>query len=342
MLILLLAAAAASTPAPGPVKTFGDWEVGCDNAGLCTAVSLTPQSPAPGAPYVPVVVSVGPGPNPTMSVQYAVRSLPVGAVTVLIQGEPVIQPTVSSGSLYVNDASATSVLVPMTLAQTPVVLKNAGGAVIGQVSVTGVSAMLRYIDSAQNRAGTTSAFVATGPATMAPIAPVVIPNITQSPLNPIGMGSPAASVVAGLRASGCGDPVPAGTPAATSYALDGSYSLMLVPCGIEPLVPPITGSNMKFLAFVDNGSGPQPANFDVQPGWAYNPAFTFLENASYDSSTGVLSDNAHAAAGDKCGVDHKYVWDGHMFRLFQMDQLNDCQGAAQRIPVWTASINSGQ
>lgn len=333
------AAAAPMTPtsAPGAVKSFGDWEVACDNGNVCTAVSLTPQG-ATGT-YVPMVVQIGPGPQPDMAITFTVAAIPKQQVTVFIQDEPVVVAKPSSGSLTIVDSFVPSTLMPMALAQGPIVLKTAN-ATIGMVSVTGVSAMLRYIDATQGRAGNQSAFVATGsaPASATPNAPAA-PTIRQSPIAPgRAVAAPSASAVAALRAQLCGNPVPAGTPGATAYPLDAKSTLLLVPCGSGNNSPGVTGTNMDTLAFVDQGSGPQPANFDVQPGWAYNPAFTMMENAAFDPTTGGLSDNAKRSDTDLCGVDHNYVWDGGSFRLVTMNDLDECRGGGSRMRIWQANV----
>ena len=46
MLLALLVAPSAVQPAPP--RLFRDWTVGCDNGGICQAVSLAPASAEPG------------------------------------------------------------------------------------------------------------------------------------------------------------------------------------------------------------------------------------------------------------------------------------------------------
>ena len=43
MLILAMLALAQAAPQQGPMKTFGDWVVACDNVKRCEMTSLQPE-----------------------------------------------------------------------------------------------------------------------------------------------------------------------------------------------------------------------------------------------------------------------------------------------------------
>ena len=172
------------TPKPGVLKTFGDWQVGCDNGLVCTMASLLPDDGAGAGATLNLTRDPGP--------QGRYHAILGEGVTDASGRKPAVRFTVDGRDLG-RDANALAAAMANGR-----VLKVPGGT----ISLKGASAALRYIDAMQGRAGTVTATVATGakPAASVPPAPA-LPIVAAQRLTPYTAKLPP-SVVATMKRIG--------------------------------------------------------------------------------------------------------------------------------------------
>ena len=81
---LLALLALAADPVPGPIKSFGDWVVACDNVHACEMTSLLPgENPFPGEneSFDAVALSIARAPGPAGGFDVELQFLEPGAYT---------------------------------------------------------------------------------------------------------------------------------------------------------------------------------------------------------------------------------------------------------------------
>jgi hypothetical protein len=322
-LALLLAAVG---PAPGPLKTFRDWTVGCDNGGACQAVALAPEDAEED--YVPLVVTRDAGPDAAPGISFSVTDDRAGSVTV--------------------DGRRIAVAADGTVADAdvPVLLKAMRGATAlafddghgkpAKVSLAGASAALLYIDDHQGRVGTVTALVRVGgkPASSVPKAPV-LPVVTQPPAS----SAPAIVLAAGVAKTFAGDlgcDADLKDYAPEAHRLDARTTLVLVP-------HPCENGAYNYMAsavLVRPGAKPVLARFDASPGM--DQGDELLVNAGYDDKTRRLSTFAKGRGLGDCGVTEAFAWDGTQFRLVDQTAMGECRGSMDYIQTWRAEVRTGR
>lgn len=326
--MLMLALLALAEPTIGTSKTFGDWEVACDNIRACEMTSLMREEdewPEEG----PRTASIARAPGPQGGFVVVVDSGKAsGPATLEIDGTAVARGTPTNGALRFGGADAARI-VAAAAEGSKLTLSQSGAAITG-VWLAGTSAALRFIDAEQGRAGTVTAAVAKGsnPAASVPAARAA-PRVAalRAP------GGSAAEVSATLRAqmekvSGCDEL--AGQPGEgeiETIALGGGATLALLPCGSGAY-------NISSVPFVIRGGKAEPAEIDYA-GDASNDA-AMLTNAWWEAETSVLATHAKGRGIGDCGEDARYVWDGKGFRLIEMRVMSTCRGSVNWLRVWKA------
>lgn len=326
MLILATLALAQAAPQLGPMKTFGDWVVACDNGKRCEMTSLMPEGGDWSDDGWQLAVTRAAGPAGGWSVELIGHDDPPAGVTLKIDGAP---GPAWRGHAF-NGADAASLVAAMANGKA-VTLHNAAGKSVGRISLTGSSASLRFIDAEQGRAGTVSAAVARGtkPASAVPAAPAlpVIASVRVA-------GAPAAVSPALLEQlwtqSGCaenyeGEP----RPGVERHALGGGATLVLVPCGAGAY-------NFSTVPYVVRGGTAALAGFDAAPGWGGEDGPPMLVNAGFDAKTGELGSYAKGRGIGDCGSAETWVWDGTRFRLTEARAMGECRGSTNWLAVWRA------
>ncbi|MGN6278257.1 MAG: DUF1176 domain-containing protein [Sphingomonas sp.] len=320
-----------ATPQPGALKTFGDWEVGCDNINHCTMASLGPE----GVDFPPINLTV------------ERRSGPVGELTVTLFPNDGLAPKAPPTSVMIDGhviggtfpkgdtpsisgAAAQAIVAAMANGH-GLEIRSASGDGISGLSLKGASAALRYIDAQQGRAGTQTAIVAKGdkPASAVPAGPV-IPQIGA--VVPVGQAfKPSAAMIADMKKqAGCDDTAFGDVE---SHALGGEASVVLVPCGSGAY-------NMMSALFVAKDGKVAPARLDAPTGIGPDdeqPAVPQVVNADFDK--GVLGTYAKGRGLGDCGVTQDFVWDGTMFRLSEQAEMGECRGDPDYITTWTAKVS---
>jgi hypothetical protein len=331
MTLLLLVAAAASSPAPGPLKTFQDWTVGCDNARACHATSLMPED---GDWDEPLTLSVkreaGPDAKPVVT-----ASASAGTVAALVaDGKklPFRLREEDEGGV-IGGADALAAIASLRTASR-VAFHDGAGKSLGTVSLRGLTAALLYIDDAQKRVGTVTALTRAGDAPASTIPPPPALPVVRVAVVP---GSTAIEVpktrIDRLRKeSGCEIERPSELDSADVYPLDANRSLLLLSCGAGAYnlssVPFIVTRQGKTLAIA-------PAQFDFRPAWSES-GMPMLVNGDWVPNEGLLVSFAKGRGIGDCGSGSDYAWDGQRFRLVERIQMEECRGSLDFITTWRA------
>lgn len=337
MLFLALAAAAAvpqPAPQPGPLKTYGDWTVGCDNGRACQAVALVPGA-SDRAAYLLLVIERDGAPAAAPSLRVPLDAVPRGAtVTLRIDGAAVAQlvsPGGDGGLVLPFDRKLYAALGQGKR----VTLDNAAGKTLRSASLTGAAAALLYIDDQQHRLGTRDALIRTGPGPSNSTAgPPPLPVIVQPPAGtkaPRTLSVKDATRLIGPDNARCDNA--SGPVQPEAVRLDAVHSLVLVshPCG--------NGAYNAFTsAFVlGEKSSPTPAQFDAPIGMAQGLG-NILTNARWDPSTRRLTERVKGRGLGDCGSASDFAWDGTRFRLARQTAMGECRGSIDYITTWRARM----
>jgi hypothetical protein len=326
MIALFALAAATASPQPGELKTFRDWIVGCDNGRACQAVALVPES-EDGENYLLLLIERGPEPQAKAKLSWGAPDGPPRRSTIAIDGRPVAQ---AGGTVVEMSPSLAAALAAGGSAE----VSTAPGGKLGNASLGGLAAALRYMDEKQKRVGTVTALVAKGPATAVP-PPPPLPVVTIPPLpsTPAAKFRPA-DIKKYNGDDGCG--VNADDFKPETYRLDAVHTLVMVPsvCG--------NGAYNYFttaLIVPNKGAPVTPAKFDAASGMG-EPGNTdpSLVNAAYDAKTRRLSSYVKGRGLGDCGVSQQFVWDGSQFRLVDQTEMGECRGSVDYIRTWRATV----
>ncbi|MBC9034238.1 DUF1176 domain-containing protein [Sphingomonas sp. JC676] len=331
---MLLLALLAADPVTGPIKTFGDWAVACDNVHQCEMTSLLPGDgmSVEGSGYDEISLSIarGPGPAGAFTVEVSINTQTKGAAALRIDGQTVANGVPANDTLRFVGADADRIVGAIGKGK-EVALTGPGRNRIGRVSLAGSSAALRFIDAEQGRVGTVSAAIAKGskPATA---VPMVLPAPVVRFFKPSGTAvrvTPALKT-AMVTASDCGEEYEREVPKVEAYALGGGKTLALLPCGAGAY-------NYMSVPFVLAAGRPVFATFDSQPGMSEAGAkMPMLVNASWDPKTARLSSYSKGRGLGDCGSAEVYVWDGARFRLVEQRVMGECRGSVNWLTVWKA------
>ncbi|WP_186456825.1 DUF1176 domain-containing protein [Sphingomonas suaedae] len=328
MLIPTLLALMQTAPQQGPVKTFGDWAVACDNVKRCEMTALQPEDGdwSDDGWQMSVVREAGPGGTWTVELD---GDGPASGVRLQVEGVPAAGAAAVWRGTRFTGGEALAIVGAMANGKTAVV-RDGAGKQLGRVSLAGSSASLRFIDAEQGRAGTVTAAVATGakPASAVPAAPPlpVVPAVRAA-------GAPTTLSAAQLdqlwSQSDCAENYEDGSrPDIERHALGGGATLVLIPCGAGAY-------NFSSVPYVVTGGKVQVATFDSPPGWT-DDGPPMLVNAGFDAKSGELASYAKGRGIGDCGSAERYVWDGTRFRLIEARAMGECRGSINWLRIWQA------
>lgn len=317
-------------PAPGELKTFKDWTVGCDNVGACKATALAPEDgDMPG-----VLASISREPGANGQVTFAALSsemIPL-PLRVAIDGK-----AVGEGGRTDDDATriegdlARRIVAAAANGST---LSIADGQKLGSsdISLAGLSAALRYMDAQQGLAGSTAAFVAKGPAAPTPPARTMPIVVATTPGGEAQQPTPAQLAQMNKTAQ-C--EMPDGADASPEVAaLGGRQTLVILPCSAGAY-------NVIGALFVIGPEGVRPAEVDAPSGFdetgadSQTPVVSVVNGGFED---GLLTSFAKGRGLGDCGVGQKFAWDGRRFRLVQQEAMGECRGSTDYITTWRAKV----
>ena len=141
MLILAALALAQVAPQQGPMKTFGDWVVACDNVKRCEMTSLQPEGGDWSDAAWQMAVARDAGPTGGWTVEVMGDDAPA-RLTVHVEGAPVARAAaVWRGDKFSGGEALT--LVEALANGKAVVVRDGSGKSLGRISLTGSSASLR-------------------------------------------------------------------------------------------------------------------------------------------------------------------------------------------------------
>ncbi len=326
MSIVLALAAAAASPQPGELKTFRDWIVGCDNGRTCQAVALVPES-EDGDQYLMLVLRRGPEAQAKAELRWTAPDGPPRRATLTIDGKAAAQ---STGTVIFIDPALAAALAAGATAE----VTTTPGGKVGDASLGGLAAAMRYIDDKQKRVGTMTALVAKGvgkTVVLPPALPVV--KLAPADARPPRMLSVArVTQLIGPDVAKCDYTSAKVEPEA--FRLDAQTSLVTVvhPCGNGAY-------NYYSSAFlIDEAGKVRPATFDTDKPNPKDGENLGLVNAGYDPKTRRLSSFMKGRGLGDCGSGQDYVWDGTRFRLVEQTDMGECRGSMDYIRTWRAVV----
>lgn len=325
MLILAMLALAQASPQQGPMKTFGDWVVACDNVKRCEMTSLQPEGGDWSDDGWQMAVTRDAGPNGGWSVELMGDDAPKG-VALAVDGQSGAQTW--RGDRFSGTDAAT--LVAAMANGKSVVVRDGTGKSVGRISLAGSSASLRFIDAEQGRAGTASAVVAKGakPASTVPAAAALPVIASVRPAGTPVVLSPALLDQIWTQSDCAENYEGESRPDVERHALGDGATLVLVPCGAGAY-------NFSTVPYVVKAGKAQVAAFDSSPGWTGDGP-PMLVNAGFDAKTGELGSYAKGRGIGDCGSAETYVWDGTRFRLTEARAMGECRGSSNWLAVWQA------
>ena len=337
-LILLASPAMAASPVLGGQKYFKDWAVGCDNGSACRAVALMRRDD--GDNWLAVTVARGMTMETPLSIAVSPRNNDKGPFQLRVDRRAILSGDLRDefDAAEIKGRDADKLIRAMLRGQELRFHNNANDE-MASASLSGLSAALRYMDAQQGRTGSKDALVAKGrklyrPAVFSTSSVTVqrigtavnLPDITES--------------VALAEQSICRQ-TRNGITEDYSYSLGRhagqNGALMLLGCGGDDVNTSIavyigTQTDGKKWQFV-------PATFDyrtVVPD--ETAAVPLLRNVHWDQDKQILSSFTKGRSLGDCGTAEDYVWDGSSFRLVRATTMDECRGARDWLPRWTAAL----
>jgi hypothetical protein len=330
--------AAPSSVSVGTLQTFKDWTVGCDNGLACQAVALMPEGLVDDG--LSLVITRSEGSASPLAIELSGFTSKADRYRFVIDGRVAQTGTMVAGSETIKLEGPSALKLGRAMARGKALLVIDGdGADLGSVSLSGVSAALRYIDAQQGRTGTRGAVIATG--RKAPAAQKVeLPVITAKKIAPTDILPDTPALVALSENSPCAEDR-FGSTEDTAYSLGegagGAQALVLLNCGAGAY-------NFSTGVYVGqrNTGGKwtfAPATFDYgASGFSDDSKIPILVNADWDAATQTVSSYAKGRGLGDCGSSESWVWDGTMFRLTSAVAMGECRGSIDWIPIWRAEV----
>jgi hypothetical protein len=303
---ILVIGPVVAQPAGAPVlKSFRDWEVGCDNTGGCVAIAFARED-APST-YVRLVLPAGPGAGP--------------ALKLVVDGEEIGNPRLTAPAGQ-GGAVASAFLAAARRAGRAT-FSGAGG-VRADISLAGASAALLLIDEIQGRLGAVSAYARPGARPDSAVPPPGRPPAVR-PVPTAGFGAADAKIAASLASAvrarlnaDCSRPADS-SAAGEAWAMGEGRTLVALPCDSAAY-----NFSQRYWLVRGAVAGAQPLAFADPLGVAMDA----LVNADYAPDAGLLSFFSKGRGPGDCGVAGKYAWTGAGFALAEMTRLDQCRGVA--------------
>ena len=318
------------TPKLADIRVFRDWAIACDNGGLCEAASLAAGEN--GVLGTGLIVRRESGPDGAVSVLLCKADGQVDTAAVQVDGKVVAQGRSDGESRLLLTGNTARRLVDAMIAGRVASIR------VGEpvaLSLSGLSAAMRYADDRQGRVGTVTALVARGDrsADTVPAAPA-LPVVRAANLAGAPAETPTAAPIAGMRRQLDCPADDFGPVSQDGYRLDARTTLVLLSCGSGAY-----NFMTKPLLLRDGKLAPAP--FDIamdfgEPKPAGTPAT--LVNADWSADTGRLTSWAKGRGLGDCGSLQRFAWDGTRFRLVEAKSMTECRGAIDLVSIWRADV----
>jgi hypothetical protein len=202
---------------------------------------------------------------------------------------------------------------------------KAHGKLVAEISLSGSSAILRWVDAYQGRAGGVTALVATGPAPASAVPlQAAPPHVTSArPVDQTGLPTQAPrSLLAGDSDCDLDTSDPSIQPDDTVARLAPAVVLWGPECAMGAY------NEVTQLFIGDEHAGhaqklklPEPAGMMPTP-----EADGLLINAEFDTGTQTLSSFDKGRGIGDCGSTTQWIWDGKAFELAGQTMMPACRG----------------
>ncbi|KQV55134.1 MULTISPECIES: DUF1176 domain-containing protein [unclassified Caulobacter] len=330
--VLLLAGPAAARDK----LEIKDWWGACDNVRACTAYGFSSDDVDGVALRVrrdagrnaPPLFDLVLGPEQGRGV--------AGALDLFIDGKAVARTDAPEGGNedFRTWAVADGAALSAAIARGAGLELRAGKKAVATVSLSGASAVLRWIDDRQKRVGGVTALVAKGAAPAAAVpAPPPAPVIRAArAVSQKGLTDKLPALVrkriAGLD---CTSDNPA-LEAPESSRLGPGLVLWVIPCWVgayqtaSALVLADEAGGHARLADLGDGEGGGPRAADER---------AMATNANYDADQQKLYSYAKGRGVADCGITETRVWTGKAFVLADRSELSVCRGLPEEFWVET-------
>jgi len=309
---------AQSASAPGPLKGFKDWVIGCDNLRSCSALGLAPEDES--SSYVRIDRGGAAGDLPKVTFTVVADDTPKAASLALaIDGKPV--PGLAPLTANVDGAFVTAALSPAEGRSLIAALKPAKAmtlemhdgakpAVTFNISLSGSTAALLFMDDFQGRVGGVTALVRSGSAPASAVPPLpAMPAIKAMKMTELAKAPPPPKGVKPDTGSGCE------ATDITATELPGGKTLWAA-CSNAAAYNTVYGMWLATGSTVKKANFPAPESDD--PSTLTNPGL------SEDGYT--LTSFAKGRGIGDCGEISEWAWDGTRFRLVDLTLMDTCRG----------------
>ena len=329
LLTMALQAAAAQ---PAPLRSFGDWIVGCDNGRACQAVALITYADEADRVTMTLRREAEGGAEPVIWINHG--DARGGALEA--DGQRLAARLIEAADAIIVHPADTIAVVDAVRAARRLRLLDASGNSLGEISVSGASAAMLYMDEQQRRLDNVGALVRRGtrPASAVP-PPPPLPEVRLAPASTEAPASIGEAQIAALRReSGCTLDEVGGPDIYEAVPLEPAKTLVLLACGSGAY-------NVTYIPYLAQGTGAQmrfaAATFDGQSAME-EPGRPSLTNAEWDTERRLLSEFPRGRGLGDCGTKSSYGWDGRRFRLVERQEMDQCQGAVDFITTWRARV----
>lgn len=352
MLMSLLAAAALTSPI-GTLQTYRDWTVGCDNLRACHATTLLPEPTAEE-------IATGDEPIADNSFNLALQRAggmhdpprlrltgcylcepeagqePASAREVLVKdkgGAILVRRTWTADDAAQLDgdglpiASDDGLIDALGKGETAEVLDGKGG-VMATISLRGLAAAMRFIDSEQHRTGNVTALIARGPAAAYLVPPrppeplIYLPPPSDLPPTRL----PRRRLEELQRKYRC-DHSAQGLPEVTVTRLDARTTMLLLFANCASY----NGEGYVFLVDNDGAVRSAAVRLTAQDSVLEPPQ---VVSSYWDRKERRLHSFARGRAFGDCGQEQAFAWDGEQFILVEEADMGDCRASIDYITVY--------
>jgi hypothetical protein len=325
MLGALLFAAAAG-PQIAELKTFKDWIVGCDNGLLCQAAAMMPENGSGST------LSVRRAPEGGAVPEVWFRTWEGDAADIVADGKKLgLRITKNEDDAYVvNPADAVRLLDALRAANS-VETVDASGKSTGKLSVDGATAALLYMGDKQHRLGTKGALVRHGdkPDSSVPPPPELPVRYSAKGSSKPPEKLSDAFVAKVRKDADCAEET---DPNLVSQdRVDATHTFASVTLLCE-------SGAYNYISqdyIIPDAGAPRPATFDDE---SQEDGGGLYYNLYWDKETRILHAGMKGRGIGDCGGRQQYVWDGEIFRLVRVEEMDDCRGVIDFITLWRARV----
>ena len=324
---LVVTALAVPSFAATEARSFRDWWAVCDNTNTCAAFGKGEQ----GGGWVRI--ARGAGPDGALEVHVNVW-WGGDAVSASIDGRPIVATLDPQTGTATADAPLSAA---RAMARGSTMTGSAGDQTL-EISLSGATAALLWIDERQGRLDTPTAFVRIGDRPVASVPPAPEPPILHAapPADQSGLGDspPLPDALKALApVAECREEM-----AWNEDLMNEVIAARLNPRTVLWGVPCFAGAyNLGYRFWTTSGDdAPQPVRF---PQAVAEPTEELI-NPTYDPATRILSAFAKGRGLGDCGVAQDWVWTVDGFRLARETEMPDCFGVPYDMwpVVWRAEV----